>query len=146
MGHVMREHVPIFRSGAALALYRGIGGIAAGVLLVVLGHRFSHVVSRWALANGLVELNGEWFLPRFIAWAIPGITLAAILWLLFRKRAVVPAVTAAGTVPVLYVATFLAFFGIADGWALVIPYLFESAVAFIAVPGTVYLIHRMHDP
>ena len=123
-------------------ILRCLGGVAVGLLLVVISHRLSHAVSKVAVAHGVVELNGEWFLPRFIAWAVPSAFAAVVLWLIFRNRAFAPAVIAALTVPILYVATFLMFFGLPDGLALVGPYTFESAVVILVIPGTVYFLRK----
>ncbi len=94
--------------------------------------------------RGLVELDGPWLLPRFIAWAVPGLVAAAILWLAFRSRAMMPAILAAATVPVLYSITFIAFFGVGRGMTLALPYAFETVVVFLAVPGVVYAVCHKH--
>jgi hypothetical protein len=132
------------RSNVAGVAVRAAAGALAGVAMVTVGYQLARVTSRWALDHGLAQLDGPWLVPRFVAWFTVASVSAAILWGIFGRRSLLPAIVAAASLPILYAWTFVAFFGVREGLALTVPYAYETVVVFAALPGTIWWLRRRH--
>jgi len=137
----MKAQVP-WRSLMHVVL-RSVVGVSAGLVVVAIAHRASQTLSRWALANGFVELLGDWYLPRFVAWACVAVLMGLLFGLLFRHRYLAPAVLAAITVPATYIVAFIHLYE-ADGLMLVRSYWFESAIVLLMLPTAAWVSSRRH--
>ena len=125
------------------AVLRSVAGVSAGLVVVAVAHRASQALSRWALANDFFELLGDWYLPRFVAWACVAVLTGLLFGLLFRHRYLAPAVLAAITVPTTYIVAFLYLYE-ADGLVLVRSYWFESAIVLLMLPTAAWASSRRH--
>ena len=129
-------------SRAYVVALRAFAGAVTGIALVAAGNRVSHAISIWALHQGLVELYGDWLLPRGISWAMLGAVAGILLWFMFRRDAMLPAVVAAFMVPLVTLAAFTYMGGIDAGFSLFKPYLFETCVVMLTLPGIVYVLRK----
>jgi hypothetical protein len=125
------------------ALLRALASVAGGLLTVAIAHRASQASSRWALAHDLVELRGSWLLPRFAAWAVVSLVIGSLLGLVFGRRAVVPAVVAAITVPVVYLCNFAYLYG-AGGLTLVEHFWPEFFTVVALLPSAALAVSKRH--
>jgi len=101
-------------------IFRGLVGVAAGTLTLVVAHRGSQALSKYALSHGWLELHSGWWSTRFAAWAAISILVGALLGAAFGHRAIAPAILAAVTPPIIYICSFL--------------YLFEGDASFSSGP------------
>jgi hypothetical protein len=119
-----------------------VGG-AVGLLVLATAHRLSHALSRAAVSRHLLELQASWWQTRLVAWALVSVIAGLLIGVLFRRRALGPALVAALVPPIFYVATFVSLYP-PDGLRMVQGYIFEAIVLLLVLPTTAYFVGRRY--
>jgi ABC-type proline/glycine betaine transport system permease subunit len=119
-----------------------VGG-AVGLLVLAVAHRLSHALSRAAVSRHLLELQGSWWQTRLAAWALVSVVAGLLIGILFRRRALVPALIAALVPPIFYLCTFIYLYP-PDGLHLAQGYAFEAIVLLLVLPTTAYFVGRRY--
>ena len=127
----------------ARALLAVVVGLALGLLILAVAHRFSQALSRWALGADLLAPHGSWLWTRFVAWASVSLIAGWLTGRAFRRRALIVALLAVLTLISFVCGSMLYLFG--DwGSAMSFAWWFEFSVVALVLPSVAFYVGKRH--